>query len=57
MRSAAKKISSLGLRPEPVLLRLSDAEIRTLAEGKLPSCLADSSSLRFRLFFSRFAGN
>ena len=57
MHSAAKKISSLGLRPEPVLLRLSDAEIRTLAKGKLPSCLADSSSLRFRLFFSRFAGN
>ena len=57
MRSAAKKISSLGLRPEPVLLRLSDPEIRTLAKGKLPSCLADSSSLRFRLFFSRFAGN
>ena len=55
IRTAKKKIRSLGLRPEPVLLRLSDAEIRTLAAGKLPSCLSDKTSLRFRLFFRRFS--
>ena len=55
IRAAKQKIRSLGLRPEPVLLRLSDDEIWKLASGKLPACLSDKTSLRFRLFFRRFA--
>jgi len=55
MRTAKEKLRSLGLQPGPVLLRLSDAEIGMLANGKLPSCLSDKTALRFRLFFRRFA--
>ena len=54
IRSAAAKLRELGLRPLPVLLRLSDKEIKTLARGKLPACLSDSGSLRRTLFFRRF---
>ena len=54
IRSAAEKLRELGLRPMPVLLRLSDAEIRTLARGKRPAFLSDSSSLRRNLLFRRF---
>lgn len=54
IRRAGKKLRSLGLRPEPVLLRLSDAEIRELASGRLPACLADQTSWRYRIFFRRF---
>lgn len=54
IRSAAAKLRELGLRPMPVLLRLSDKEIRMLARGKLPDCLSDSGSLRRDLFFRRF---
>lgn len=57
IRAAGEKICSLGLRPEPVLLRLADSEIRALAAGKLPLCLSDEGSLRYRLFFRRFALN
>ena len=55
LRLAGKKLRSIGLRPEPVLLRLSDAEIRELASGVLPACLADESSWRRRILFRRFA--
>ena len=54
IRSAAAKLRELGLRPLPVLLRLSDSEIKSLARGKLPACLSDSGSLRRILFFRRF---
>jgi hypothetical protein len=54
IRSAAAKLRELGLRPMPVLLRLSDSEIKSLARGKLPACLSDSGSLRRTLFFRRF---
>lgn len=54
IRSAAAKLRELGLRPMPVLLRLSDSEIKSLARGKLPACLSDSGSLRRILFFRRF---
>lgn len=54
IRSAAAKLHELGLRPMPVLLRLSDAEIKTLARGKLPACLSDPGSLRRNLLFRRF---
>ena len=54
IHAAGEKLRSLGLRPEPVLLRLSDAEIRKLAAGKIPACLSDASSLRRQLFFRRF---
>jgi hypothetical protein len=55
LRIAREKLRSLGLRPDPVLLRLSDAEIRDLAAGRLPACLTEGSSLRRQLFFRRFA--
>lgn len=55
IRAAGKKIEALGLRREPVLLRLSDGEIRELAAGKIPSCLSDGSSWRLRLFRRRFS--
>ena len=54
IRSATAKLRELGLRPMPVLLRLSDSEIKSLARGKLPACLSDSGSLRRILFFRRF---
>ena len=54
IRSATAKLRELGLRPMPVLLRLSDSEIKSLARGKLPACLSDSGSLRRTLFFRRF---
>ena len=54
IRSSAAKLRELGLRPLPVLLRLSDSEIKSLARGKLPACLSDSGSLRRILFFRRF---
>ena len=54
IRSAANKLCELGLRPMPVLLRLSDKEIKTLARGKLPACLSETGSLRRDLFFRRF---
>ena len=54
IRSAADKLRELGLRPMPVLLRLSDEEIKTLARGKLPACLSESGSHRRDLFFRRF---
>lgn len=54
IRSAANKLRELGLRPLPVLLRLSDGEIKSLARGKLPACLTDTGSLRQNLFFRRF---
>lgn len=54
IRSAAAKLRELGLRPMPVLLRLSDGEIKTLARGKLPACLSETGSLRQSLFFRRF---
>ena len=54
IRSAAAKLRELGLRPLPVLLRLSDSEIKSLARGKFPACLSDSGSLRRILFFRRF---
>lgn len=54
IRSAANKLCELGLRPMPVLLRLSDKEIKTLACGKLPACLSESGSLRRNLFFRCF---
>lgn len=55
LRFAAERLRSLGLRPDPVLLRLSDTEIRDLAAGRLPACLTEGSSLRRQLFFRRFA--
>lgn len=55
IRIAGGRLRALGLRPEPVLLRLSDPEIRELAAGRLPACLAEESSLRRQLFFRRFA--
>ncbi|MCI5778559.1 MAG: hypothetical protein MR051_01880 [Lentisphaeria bacterium] len=55
IRNAGVRLRALGLRAEPVLLRLSDAEIGILASGGLPRCLAEESSLRRRLFFLRFA--
>lgn len=54
IRSAADKVREIGLRPMPVLLRLSDKEIKMLARGKLPACLSESGSLRRDLFFRRF---
>ena len=54
IRSAAKKLRELHLRPEPVLLRLSDREIKTLAKGKTPAFLEDSGSFRRALLFRRF---
>lgn len=54
IRSAAKRLRELGLRPMPVLLRLSDAEIKTLAKGKIPAFLEDSGSFRRALLFRRF---
>ena len=54
IRSAAAKLRKLGLRPMPVLLRLSDKEIKALARGKLPACLSETGSLRRDLFFRRF---
>ncbi len=54
LRRAGEKLAALGLRPEPVLLRLSDAEIAELAAGSIPAALADETSLRRRLFFRRF---
>ncbi len=54
IRSAAANLRELGLRPMPVLLRLSDKEIKMLARGKLPACLSESGSLRRDLFFRRF---
>lgn len=54
IRSAAAKLRELGLRPEPVLLRLSDGEIESLARGRVPACLSDGGSLRRDLFFRRF---
>lgn len=54
IRNAGRQIRALGLRPEPVLLRLSDAEIRELASGRIPACLSDETSLRRQLFFRRF---
>ena len=54
IRSATAKLRELGLRPMPVLLRLSDSEIKSLARGTLPACLSDSGSLRRTLFFRRF---
>ena len=54
IRTAAANLRGLGLRPMPVLLRLSDEEIRTLARGKLPACLSETGSLRRDLFFRRF---
>lgn len=55
LRRAASRLAALGLRPEPVLLRLSDGEIAELAAGRLPAVFADGTSLRRRLFFRRFA--
>jgi len=54
LRRAGERLRGLGLRPEPVLARLADAEIEMLAAGGLPAVLADGSSLRRRLFFRRF---
>jgi hypothetical protein len=54
IRSAAKKLRELHLRPEPVLLRLSDKEIKTLAKGKTLAFLEDSGSFRRALLFRRF---
>ena len=54
IRSAANKLRELGLRPMPVLLRLSDGEIKSLARGKLPACLSEAGSLRRDIFFRRF---
>ena len=54
IRAAAAKLRELGLRPGPVLLRLSDGEIKTLARGKLPACLSETGSLRRDLLFRRF---
>lgn len=54
IRAAAKELRELHLRPEPVLLRLSDREIKTLAKGKTPAFLEDSSSFRRALLFRRF---
>ena len=54
IRSATKKLRELHLRPEPVLLRLSDNEIKTLAKGKTPAFLEDSGSFRRALMFRRF---
>ena len=54
IRSAAAKLRELGLRPMPVLLRLSDREIKSLARGKLPACLSEPGSPRRDLFFRRF---
>ena len=54
LNRAGEKLAALGLRPEPVLLRLSDAEIAELARGSVPAALADETSLRRRLFFRRF---
>lgn len=55
IRRAGERLRELGLREDPVLLRLSDGEIRVLASGGLPRCLTEESSLRRRLFFRRFA--
>lgn len=52
--SAAKKLRELHLRPGPVLLRLSDREIKTLATVKTPAFLEDSGSFRRALLFRRF---
>ena len=54
IRSAADKLRELGLCPMPVLLRLSDKEIKMLACGKRPACLSETGSLRRDLFFRRF---
>ena len=54
IRSATKKLRELHLHPEPVLLRLSDDEIKTLAKGKTPAFLEDSGSFRRALMFRRF---
>jgi len=55
IRRASRMLRSLGLRPEPVLIRLEDREIRDLARGLLPECIADKDSLRGKLFFRRFS--
>ena len=54
IRAAAEKLRELHLRPEPVLLRLTDSEIKMLGKGKIPAFLEDSDSLRRNLLFQRF---
>ena len=54
IRSAAKKLREIGLRPEPVLLRLGDEEIKMLAKGRIPPDLSDPASLRRTLYYRRF---
>lgn len=55
LHAAAEKLRSLGLRPEPVLLRLSDGEIRQLAKRHTPVFLTDPASLRAELLYRRFS--
>ena len=54
LRRAGDRLAAMDLRPEPVLLWLSDDEITELAAGRVPAVFADETSLRRQLFFRRF---
>lgn len=55
IEAAAETLRAAGLRPEPVLLRLSDGEIGILAAGKLPEFMRDTASARREMLFCRFS--
>lgn len=55
LHAAAAALRKLGVRPEPVLLRLSDDEINSFSRGRLPAFWTDAASIRRQLLFRRFA--
>ena len=55
IRRAAETLRGAGLKPEPVLLRLSDREIQRLSGGALPDFMLDGASVRREVLYRRFS--